>query len=230
MHSFNSADSGVNNSISWQNTGDPRLMNRTICICDDHPVIAEGIEYILSKENGQAQLHTTKTGKKCLHIVQHYPLDLLILDLKLPDINGLDLLKKIREQQPDLPILVLTMHKDPFILDQIQKLGGDGYMLKDFGRKEFLRALKTIDQQKFYVSPGIRQSLERDSFSGTLQLTKREKEIIKYTASGKSAQEVGDLLYISKHTVNTHRRNIYKKLDISGVKELINFAHENGLV
>ncbi|MFH5885568.1 response regulator [Halalkalibaculum sp. DA3122] len=205
-------------------------MERTICICDDHPIVAEGIGHILSGKYGRLKLQTVKTGKKCLQYLQHHLPDLLILDLNLPDVNGLGLMKKIRSRHPELPILVLTMHKDAFILDQIETLGGNGYMLKDFGRNELLQALKSIEHDTFYVSPGIRQSLQTDGFSGTLQLTPREKEIIAYTASGKSAREVAEILHISKHTVDTHRRNIYKKLDIDGVKQLIHFAHTHGLV
>lgn len=207
------------------------MFDWAICVCDDHPVVAEGIEHILSSESGMASIHKVKNAEACLKYLKHQTPDLLVLDLNLPDMNGIELLKKIRESDADLPVLVLTMYKDPFILEQIKKLDGNGYLLKDFSRSDFLQALDAIKNKRFYVAKGIKRALpsQKGAFSGAIQLTRREKEIITFTASGKSAKEVAQLLHISKHTVNTHRRNIYKKLNINGIKELIRFAHKNGL-
>lgn len=203
-------------------------MSTSICICDDHHIVSEGIEHFLSDEDESYTLHKTDTAKQCLATINNYHVDVLILDLNLPDMNGLELLKLIRQQQPELPVLILTMHNDPFILERAKKLGANGYMLKDFGKNELLQALTSIRQQKFYKSPGIKHTAGNDQLSGVYHLTDREVEIIRNTATGKTAREIADKLYISPHTVNTHRRNIYKKLDLNSVNELINFAHKNG--
>lgn len=161
--------------------------------------------------------------------IKSKPPHVLILDLNLPDMAGLEIIKKIRDKNDRMKILILTMHNDPFLIRQVKSLGANGYLLKDFGRNELLESLDCIFEGEYYVSPNL--SYEEEGLNGIskFRLTKREKEIIKFSAEGKSSSEIAEHLFLSPHTVNTHRRNIYKKLGLSNIKELIKFAYDEGI-
>lgn len=156
--------------------------------------------------------------------------DILLLDVNLPDRNGIDMLADIRSTYPETGVLVFTMHCDPFLIQKARQLGADGYLLKDFGEKELLDAMECLLRGKPYFKNLPHQQQASNGNGKVLFLTTREKEIIHYSVSGHTSEEIAARLYLSPHTVNTHRRNIYKKLNISNIKELISYAHSNGLV
>ena len=202
----------------------------SVYICEDHKIVVHGIVSILSKVKKYKEIRSFPSGQSLLNVLSVSPPTFLILDLNLPDINGLEILKKIRQTNQDIRILILTMHNDPFLVQQTKKEGANGFLLKDFGDEQLLKALEVIEKGNYYLGPKVTIHEESSSsFSGSLQLTPREKDIIRYTAKGQSSQQISDLLFISPHTVNTHRRNIYKKLNFNNIKELIKFAYDNGL-
>lgn len=201
----------------------------SVFICEDHQIVIDGIRSILADISGNADVRAFSNGTELLKALHNDHPDILILDLNLPDVNGLDVLKEIRKKYIDLPVLILTMHSDPYVVKKVKSLGGNGYLLKDFGEKEFLRALDTILAGGYYQSPSVDTIDYEHEDKHTLTLTDREKEIIRLSARGKSSNEIADELYLSHHTVNTHRRNIYKKLRISNIKELIKFAYDEGI-
>jgi DNA-binding NarL/FixJ family response regulator len=202
----------------------------SLYVCEDHKIVVHGIVSILSAEDKFEDIKTFPTGELLMQALDLSIPDLIILDINLPDINGLELLKKIRIISSAVPVLILTMHNDPFLVRQTKNEGANGFLLKDFGEDQLLHAIETVLNGKFYTGPFVLQPDEkRDTFPGTFQLTNREKEIISYTAQGKSSQEIAKLLFLSPHTVNTHRRNIYKKLKLNNVKELVKFAYDNGM-
>lgn len=202
----------------------------TLFICEDHKIVIDGIRSILSEITRHSTVRAFSNGKDLLETLNDEQPDLLILDLNLPDMNGLDILKTIRKENEELPILILTMHSDPFVVKKVKSLGGNGYLLKDFGEKEFLRALDTVLKGGYYQSPSVEAAELENEKKHSLHLTEREKEIIRLSAKGKSSAEIAEDLYLSPHTINTHRRNIYKKLRISNIKELIKFAYNEGIV
>ena len=206
------------------------MKNKSVHICEDHQIVVEGIEHILAESERYAVRDTSKSIEECRTCLSRQPVDILVLDLQLPDGNGLDLLRDFREHYPKMLVLVLTMHNDPFLVDQIQKNGGHGFLLKDFGKKEFTEALDKLKPDAFYKGPGVKSYSESDAFTGSVRLTEREKEIISLTARGKTSQEISQMLFISEHTANTHKRNIYKKLGLHDSRELTKFAYDNGLV
>lgn len=202
---------------------------KSLFICEDHKIVIDGIQSILSGHNPTVKIVSFGSGESLLVALHSSTPDLLILDVKLPDMNGLDVLKQIRSNNSDLPVLILTMHKDPYLFKQAKDLGSNGILLKDFGQIELLKAIETVLQGDFYQSPTVEIAEGEESVAKSIQLTDREKEVIRLSAEGKSAFEIADALYLSHHTVNTHRRNIYKKLRINNVKELVKFAYDEGL-
>ena len=204
-------------------------MTLSVFICEDHQIVIDGVTRILSNSGAYTPIHAFKSGDDLLEALGKQVPDILILDLNLPDRNGIELLPEIKSAYPGLSVLILTMHNDALIARKVKDLGADGYLLKDFGEKELLLALKTITSGLYYASPVLNDVAQVESDTRAFFLTTREKEIISLTALGKSSSEIGEAIHISPHTVNTHRRNIYKKLGISNMKELVTFAHAHHL-
>jgi DNA-binding NarL/FixJ family response regulator len=216
--------------------------NMVVFICEDHEIVVDGISRILLNMIEGVQLKSFKSGDAMLkemgipldpnpdavHDTITVP-DLLILDINLPEKNGIDILQHIRKHQKTTKVLILTMYNDAMLAKKLKDLGANGYLLKDFGEEEFVAAVKVVYKGNYFESPSLIPHANASSETKALYLTSREKDIIKYTVLGKSSIEIGELLFLSPHTVNTHRRNIYKKLNIGNIKELVNFAHVNGL-
>ncbi len=200
-----------------------------VFICEDHQIVVDGIKSILSGTDKYLPVISFQTGEELQAELEKNVPDLLILDLNLPGITGIDLLADIRKQHPDLPVLILTMHSDPYLVKKVIELGANGYILKDFGEDELINALEVVISGGFYQSPEVERLAEKNNDIHTLHLTDREKEIIRFSANGMSSNEMAEKLFLSPHTVNTHRRNIYKKLGINNIKELIKFAYNEGL-
>ncbi|MCH8568501.1 MAG: response regulator transcription factor [Balneolales bacterium] len=201
----------------------------SVFICEDHQIVIDGIEHILQKSGQYGPVSSCKTVGALLEALKSESPRVLILDLNLPDQNSLDHIAEIRRSHPNTAILILTMHNDPLLAEKVRREGADGFLLKDFGESELLYALNVIMAGDYYNNPKIKHVCSGSSDAKALFLTKREKQIIRETAIGSSSSAIASNLYISKHTVNTHRRNIYKKLNISNIRELITFAYKNGL-
>lgn len=213
-----------------------------VFICEDHEIVIDGISRILSNLIDGVELKSFKTGDLMLEEMglskNRNPKtnpekitvpDLLILDINLPEMNGIEILQHIRKHQNTTKVLFLTMYNDAMLAKKVKDIGANGFLLKDFGEEEFTAAVKAVTMGKYFESPALKPHADASSETKALYLTSREKDIIKHTVMGKSSIEIGELLFLSPHTVNTHRRNIYKKLNIGNIKELVNFAHVNGL-
>lgn len=212
----------------------------SVHICEDHQIAIEGVKSILAGSERFDLQRVSQSAESCREALQINEPDILILDLELPDESGLNLLRDIRKDHARVKVLVLTMHNDPYLVEQVQKYEGNGYLLKDFGSAELLQALDAVRSGEFHQGPEVHTfdmpaEVEQAGASAdpTLRadmLSTREKEIISLTAQGCSADQIAESLFISTHTVNTHRRNIYKKLNINGIKQLIRFAYDARLI
>ena len=204
-------------------------MTCSVYICEDHQIVIDGILRILVSSRRYKPVEFFNTAEDLWSALQCKAPDILLLDLNLPDRNGIDLLPDIRSKYPETGILVFTMHCDPFLIQRARQLGAGGYLLKDFGEKELLDAMECILRGRPYFRNLPQHQQAVNGNADVLFLTTREKEIIHYSVSGQTSEEIAAQLFLSPHTVNTHRRNIYKKLNISNIKELITYAHSNGL-
>jgi DNA-binding NarL/FixJ family response regulator len=195
-----------------------------IAIIDDHLLFAEGIGRIVTElpfcKLSWIQSDTNGLSQK----INTANVDLLILDINIsPQENGLDVLHKLKQTHPALKIMLLSMYQPMDIGLDLSQFKGDGYVLKTSGKTILENALKQVlMNEKIFVDPNVQDSMSiRDQFTNNLRLTKREKEIIELLAQGKKNKEIAMHLFLSEHTVKTHRKNIAEKLGSDGLNELI---------
>lgn len=168
---------------------------------------------------------------------QHKP-DLVIVDVAMPDMNGIEATRQIKAMDSNIKVLALSMHSDSRFVTQMLKAGANGYLLKDCAFNELTEAMKTVTQNRTYLSPGITDLVVKaylSQGSGDLaqaspsMLTGREREVLQLLAEGKNTSEIGDLLNISGKTVDTHRRQIMNKLNLHSIAELTKYAIREGI-
>jgi len=208
---------------------------KTVFVCDDHMIIVDGLELLFNNHAEYSLIGQTQSGKDLLSKLEDLKPDILLLDLNLKDADGFTLLEQIRKKDKAIKIIILTMYQDEFLIQRAQKEGANGYLQKSVSNKELIEALNHVYHEPFYLSEALQKDLVnrkmfRDHFAGKMKLTRRELELIPYLATGKSSLQIANELFISAHTIDTHRKNIFKKLKINNIIELVNFAHENHLL
>lgn len=212
-----------------------------ILIVDDHEVVRDGLKNILTSLDGIAIAGEAGNGEDAVKMYTTIKPDLVIMDISMPGMNGIEATRIIKEKDPDARILILTMHDNQEYLNQIIRSGAKGFILKNTDKEELLDAVKTVasgdnffskDISKLIIDNYIRTAKETEKNDGykEVPLTKREIEILKLIASGYSNQEIANILYISYNTVDTHRKNIMHKLSIKNTAGLVRYAIEKGLI
>jgi DNA-binding NarL/FixJ family response regulator len=209
-------------------------MQRRVLVCEDHTIVADGLKSIIEKNPEFLLCGHARTVPECIDMLQTKKPDVLLLDLNLQGEDGFGALTEAKKIGGIL-VLVLTMYRDEFLIARAKKEGAHGYLEKTVGDDELFRAMAQAPGSQFFLSHALRQEAEtrqkfRDSFADRMRLTNREMELIPLLAKGRTAQEIADLLFLSYFTVETHRKNIFRKLQIDSVVELVNFAHANKLV
>jgi DNA-binding NarL/FixJ family response regulator len=212
---------------------------RRIFIAEDHTILRAGLRAMLSSNQDYEVIGEAEDGREAIRGVENNEPDLIILDLSMPRMNGLEAITEIKKISPKTKILVLTIHKtDEYILP-VLKAGADGYMLKYDTQVELMTAIKSVLQGKRYLSPGVSQQVVEGYLQGNITiksdsswdtLTKREREVLKLIAEGHKNRGIADYLCISENTVVKHRANLMEKLDMHNVSELTTYALRKGLV
>jgi two-component system nitrate/nitrite response regulator NarL len=213
-----------------------------VVLADDHVFVRDGIKSLLENEANIEVVGEATDGLEALKSVEVNQPDLLILDIRMPNFTGIEVVEKLRSQNNLVKIVMLSMHEsEEYVLKSI-KAGADGYLLKGSSKEEFLKALNTVSEGGKYFSGDISSILigqltQPTSFSETKQLigdemmiTKREKEILTLLLSGKGNKEIAEALDISKRTAEVHRFNLMKKLKVKNLIELSNKANEFSLL
>jgi DNA-binding NarL/FixJ family response regulator len=210
-----------------------------IVIAEDHTILREGLRSLLSSSQDFEIVGEAEDGHMAIQCVEKCKPDLILMDLSMPRMNGMDAIREIKRQSPQTKILVLTVHKaEEYILATLHA-GADGYVLKDTTHTELVMAIRSVLMGKPYLSPGISEKVIEGYLEGrkTLKtrsswetLTQREREILKLIAEGYKNKEIADYLCISPKTVEKHRANLMEKLDLHNVQALTTFAIEKGLV
>jgi len=210
-----------------------------IVIAEDHTILREGLRALLSSDPELEVVGEAEDGQDAIRSVEKAKPALVLMDLSMPRMNGMDAIKEIKKRTPDTKILVLTVHKtDEYIVATLEA-GADGYVLKDSTNAELKMAIKSVLGGKFYISPGISAKViegylenKRPQRGATPweSLTAREKGILKLIAEGYKNKEIADFLCISVKTVEKHRANLMQKLDLHSVSALTALAIEKGLI
>jgi len=219
-----------------------------VLIADDHRLFIAGLKSILSDNDEQKCeiVGIAHNGDQVIQMLKETPTDLLILDLNMPEKDGLDVINVIRAQSTELRILALTVYDESKIVKSAFKSGVDGYILKNVGMDELWKAISEVMEGRTFLGKGVRlnttiEEIKRkiddqsrfpseDKFIKKYNLTKRELEILKLITHALSNKEIGKVLYISDQTVSVHRKNIMRKLGVSNTAGLIKLAYDNSLV
>ncbi len=211
-----------------------------IALADDHVLVRQGLKSILEKNPELEVVGEANDGLDLLNLLRKVIPQLVILDISMPNLRGIEAIHEIKRIHPDIKIMILTMHRDKSYLHEAISAGADGYLLKEDADIELAAAIKTIQRGKIYVSPLLSPDLtyewaqmRRGASIPSLEpetLTTREREVLKMIADGKSSQEIADLLFISVRTVGHHRANILGKLQIKNVADLVKYAIKKGYV
>lgn len=201
-----------------------------VLIVDDHPMVAEGIRAILETYDDIEIAATLANGQEAIDAVSKLDPDVILLDLNMPSVNGLAATEIILERRPGTRILILSMHDSPEYITTALSHGAMGYILKDVPTEEIKVAIDTVMAGKRYLCTGASASLKPATADGREPLTSREQTILLELAQGKSNKEVGLTLDISVRTVETHRKNIKRKLGISSTAGLTRYALEHGVL
>ena len=206
-----------------------------VLIIDDHPLVLDGVKTMLKGEATVKIVGTCKTAAEALAFLSHQEPDIILLDISLPDMNGLELCEKIRLTRRQAKIIGLTSTNEAGIITGLLQRGGNGYLLKNMERAELLEAIRTAMNGKIYLSKAandkvLEQFQHPKKSSDNFLLTRREKEILLLLADGLKGPQIAEKLFLSPLTVETHRKNLFKKFNANSVQLLIKIAHENKLL
>ena len=201
-----------------------------IAIVDDHPMVAEGIQAILESYDDITVLATLSSGQDIIDQIETLDPDVILLDLNMPGIGGLSTTEILLERRPHTRILILSMHDSPEYINSALSHGAMGYVLKDVPTEEIKHAIDAVMAGERYLCTGAQGSLEPEPGDARAQLTNREQTILLQLAQGKSNKDVALALDISVRTVETHRKNIKRKLGISSTAGLTRYALEHGVL
>jgi DNA-binding NarL/FixJ family response regulator len=210
-------------------------MNRIrILLADDHTVVRQGFRAILAQQPDIQIVGEAGNGKEVLALAQSTAPDVVVMDVAMPELNGMEATRRLIAAMPQVKILALSMHKDAIYVREMLKAGARGYLLKDSGEQDLLEAVRAVSRGGEYISPALQPALASAwKVGGSTpldQLTSREREVLQLIAEGKTNKEVANLLNISAFTVDAHRGRIMEKLNVHNVNELVRFAVRNGLV
>ncbi len=203
-----------------------------IVIADDHKIVLEGIISLIKSEDEIEVVGEAKNGREVLHILDEKEVDIVVLDIEMPEMNGIETTKMIRKIFPHVKILILTMHDRSSFVRKIIESGAQGYILKNKGKEELVSAIRTIYEGEDYygreVTKILISGMRTPKVFGEIKLTNREIEVLKYIVNGYSTPVIAKKLDISPHTVETYRRNLIEKTGSRNAVELAKFAVENG--
>ena len=215
------------------------MENLRIVLAEDHTILREGLRALLSADPNFEIIGEAQNGREAVRCVEKLEPDLLLMDLSMPRMSGMDAIREIKRRYPEVKIIALTVHKTEEYLLTTLKAGADGYVLKDATHEELVMAIKNVMGGKSYLSPGVSEKiivgyLEGRESNRTASpwetLSQREREVLKLIAEGFKNKEIAEDLCISLKTVEKHRANLMKKLDLHNAAALTVYAVQKGLV
>ena len=203
-----------------------------IILVDDHSILLDGLRNLLREQEDYHVSACCSNGSSALCHLKSEPIDVMIADYSMPDMDGLQLVQQAKEIRPDLKIIILTMHDEPHKVQEMIALGVDGYILKKYAHQELLTALTVVGNGGKFWSNEISNIIVRGLgiTDGEPVLTDREMEVLKLIMQEKSSKEIAQQLYISERTVETHRKNMMRKTNSGTTVGLIKYAYEHKLV
>ncbi len=213
-------------------------MALTLVLADDHQIVRQGLRELLKTLPDVTLVGETADGLETVRVVEKLRPDLLILDLMMPGLNGMEVARQVTRRSPDTRIVILSMHSNEAYVVEALRAGATAYVLKESSAEELLKAVQEAAAGRRYLSPPLSEDAlgqyVQKAEGGTLDplntLTEREREVLQLTAEGLSRTEISERLFISPRTVESHRANLMRKLNVRNLKELIRYAVQRGVL
>ncbi len=212
-----------------------------VFVVDDHQIFLDGIVSLLDDEPNIKIAGTAHNGKVAIDKIKTSKVDVVLMDINMPEMDGIEAAKQLKQLFPTIKILMLTMHSEPRFIKECLEVGAKGYVLKNISKDDLIKAVETVYQDKSYLDTETQEKLI-SSMSNTdeedtrnydelaAQITQRELEILQLIALGLTSQDIATKLFISKNTVETHRKNMLAKLNVNNTAGLLKIAYKKGLV
>jgi two-component system, NarL family, response regulator NreC len=212
-------------------------MTIRIILADDHQIVRQGLRTLLAGELDMQIVGEADGGRKTLELAQELAPDVIIMDISMPDLNGIEATRQILVESPGVKVIALSMHSDSLFVLNMLRSGALGYLLKDCALEELVKAIRTVMRHQTYISPGISDLLVQDlanrstadSSSAYSVLTSREREVLKFLAEGRGTLQIATTLGLSSKTIEAHRKQLMNKLGLYSVAELTKYAIRQGL-
>src|SRR5271170_7823376 len=210
-----------------------------ILLSDDHNILRDGMRLLLERQPGFVVVGEASDGRETLDLVQSHNPDVVVMDIAMPNMNGIEATRRIVEKHPGTGVVILSMHHDESYVIRSLKAGARAYLLKDAMKAELISAIHAVAQGKSFFSPKISRILQEDYVQALGRkgvddsyelLTDREREILQLVAEGKTNKEIANTLGLSLYTVDTHRTHILQKLNLHSVPEVILYAVRKGII
>ena len=211
-----------------------------VMLVDDHEVVLEGLIRILEKQGGIQIVSVAGSAEEALEKLERFPPDVIVVDIQLPGMNGIELIRRIKKNHPEIEAITLTVFDDEQFARQAIKAGAIGYVIKDAAKDELVKAVRSAAKGETLISTSVARKLidemtepaakKKKKAEGFEGLSQREVDVIKLMAKGYNNRQIADLLYISEHTVKVHIRNIFRKIDVTDRTNAVLWAIDRGLV
>jgi two-component system, NarL family, response regulator NreC len=210
-----------------------------LALADDHTIMRSGLRLLLERESDFSIVGEAGDGREVIEIVEAQSPDIVIMDVAMPNLNGIEAARRITSSHPRTAIIILSMHSDESYVLRALNAGARGYLLKDSAESDLISAVRAVSEGKAFFSPAISKLLVEDYVRQLRQrgvedsyelLTPRERELLQLVAEGKTTKEAATVLNLSPHTVDTHRANLMRKLNLNSLPELILYAVRKGVI
>jgi len=205
-----------------------------ILLADDHSLVRQGFSMILGAEADMEVVGQAGNGREAIEMAEKLLPDLVIIDVTMPELNGIEATRRLAASLPRTRVLALSMHKDSAYVREILRAGARGYLLKDSGDADLLKAVRSVAKGEGYISPAVSEAVLQDyrrHVTNPLDLlTSREREVLQMIAEGKTNKEIATVLNLSVYTVEAHRGRVMEKLNLHSAGELVRFALRSGLI
>ena len=202
-----------------------------VFIVDDHQLVIEGIKSLLNEDENIEIIGSATNAERCLHYFRHHIADVILMDISLPDMIGIDLCKIISDKYPTIKIIALSTFTEGTYVRKMIESGARGYLLKNASKYEIIKAITTVFSGEDYLTFEAKKALkyENELQNKLPKLTKREKEVLLLISQGLTNSQISEKLFISIDTVDSHRKNLYSKMNVNNTATLLKFAIENNM-
>ncbi len=208
-----------------------------VLIADDHQIVRQGLRTLLERDPDLEVVAEAENGRSTVRLARESNPEVIIMDVAMPDLNGIEATRQIISEMPKVKVIALSMYADRRFVSNMLKAGASGYLLKDCASEELVRAIRVVLAHKTFLSPGVADIVVKDYVQTPMGpeasvfnvLSNREREVLQLMAEGKSTNQIAELLHVSVKTVETHRQQMMQKLKIHSVAELTKYAIREGL-